>query len=43
MTSATSDPFGGSPVPALPADATPTAIRAALIDEVHVLHLTWLG
>jgi len=33
MTAAASNPFDRSPVPDLPSDTTPTAIRDALIDE----------
>jgi RNA polymerase-interacting CarD/CdnL/TRCF family regulator len=33
MTTAASNPFEESPVPALPPETTPTAIRDALIDE----------
>jgi hypothetical protein len=33
MTAAAANPFADSPVPALPPDTTPAAIRDALIDE----------
>jgi hypothetical protein len=36
MTAAATNPFAASPVPVLPPDTTPTAIRDALIDEERV-------